>query len=94
MLRLGCIGLALNMTAAHADRSLRLSTKHLVAESSAVVVTHDHDVERIKDRAAAAGGGIALYLNSTLRIVRKRDNADILKQPVMPLTALTSVDAG
>jgi hypothetical protein len=54
MLQFGCIGLALNMTDAFADRSLRLSTAHLVAESSTVTVTHDHDVKQVKEPAADA----------------------------------------
>jgi hypothetical protein len=94
MLQLGCIGLALNITAAHADRSLRLSTAHLVAESSTVIVMHDHDVKQVKGPGTDAGRRIALEHNSTLRIVRKSDNAEIFRQAVMPLTALTSVDDG
>jgi len=94
MLQFGCIGLALNITVAYADRSLRLSTAHLVAESPTVVVTHDHDVKQVKEPGADAGGRIALDYTSTLRILRKSDNAEIFKQAVMPLTALTSVDDG
>lgn len=94
ILQLGCIGLALNVTTAYADRSLRLSTAHLVAESSTVIVTHDHDVQQVKEPGAVAGSGIVLDYNSTLRIVRKSDNAEIFKQAVMPLTTLTSVDDG
>jgi hypothetical protein len=94
IVRLLCVGLVLNVTAAYADRSLRLSTRHLVAETSTVIVTHDHDVQQIKEPGAVAGSGILLDLNSTLRIVRKSDNAEIFKQAVMPLTALTSVNDG
>lgn len=94
MLQLGCIGLALSVTQAHADRSLRLSTKHLVAEGSTVIATHDHDIKQIKTPAALDSGEIVLDMTSTLRIVRKRDNVEIFKQAVMPLTALTSVDEG
>lgn len=95
ILKLGCIALALNLPAAYADRSLQLSTRHLVAESADVVVTHDHDVKRIENPpVTVAAGAIVLDLNSTLRIVRKSDNAEIFKQEVMPLTALTSVEDG
>jgi hypothetical protein len=94
VLQLGGIGLALGVAPVYADRSLLLSSKHLVAESSTVMVTHDHDVKQIKTPAALGEGKIVLDLNSTLRIVRKRDNVEIFKQAVMPLTALTSVDEG
>jgi hypothetical protein len=94
ILQLGCIGFALNVTAAHADRTLYLSTEHLVAESSAVIVTHDHDVKQIKKPDAPPERGIVLDYRSSLRIVRKSDSAEISKLPVMPLTALTSVDDG
>jgi hypothetical protein len=93
MLQFGCIGLALNITAAYADRSLRLSTAHLVAESSTVIVMHDHDVKQGRE-PGAADGKIALDYNSTLRIVRKSDDAEIFERAVMPLTTLTSVDDG
>lgn len=94
LLQLACIGLALNVTVAYADRALRMSTKHLVAESSAVIVTHDHDVKHIKTPESLERGEFVLELNSTLRIVRKSDDVEIFNQPVMPLTALTSVDGG
>ena len=95
ILQLGCLGLVLTFAAAaYADRSLRLSTEHLVADSSSVIVTHNHDVKQIKKPDAVAGSEIVLDLNSTLRIVRKSDNTEIFKQDVMPLTALTSVDDG
>lgn len=94
IMQLGCLGLALTVTIASADRSLRFSTAHLVAENSTVIVTHDHDVQQVKEPGAVAGSEIRLNLNSTLRIVRKSDNAAILKLAVMPLTALTSVDNG
>lgn len=94
MLQFGCIVLALGSTAAYADRSLRLSTEHLVAESSAVIVMHDHDVKEVKEPGAGAGSKIVVEYNSTLRIVRKSDNAEIFNQALMPLTALTSVADG
>lgn len=94
IMQLGCIGLALNITTASADRSLRLSTAHLVAESSTVVVTHDHDIEPVDESSDVGGRGIRLSYRSTLQIVRKSDNAELFKQPVMPLTALTSVNDG
>jgi len=94
VLQFGCIGLALNVGAAYADRSLRLSTAHLVAESSTVIVMHDHDVKQVEKPRADAGSGIVLDYNSTLRIVRKSDNAEVFERAVMPLTALTSVDNG
>ena len=90
----GCIWLALSTPSAYADRSLQLSTAHLVVESSTVVVMHDHDIKQVKKPDASASGGIALEYNSTLRIVRKSDDAEIFKQAVMPLTTLTSVDNG
>lgn len=92
--QLACIGLALNGTVAYADRALRLSTKHLVAESTTVIVTHDHDVREVKVPGVVAGDRILLDLNSTLRIVRKSDGVEIFNQAVMPLTALTSVNGG
>ena len=94
VLQLSCIGLALSVATAHADRSLRLSTKHLVAESSTVVVNHDHEVKDVKKPGAVSGPDIVLDVHSTLRVVRKSDNAEIFNQTVMPLTALTSVDGG
>lgn len=94
MLRFGCIGLALSITAAQADRSLQLSTARLVAESPTVVVMHDHDVKEVKEPDAGAESKIVLAYNSTLRIVRKSDNAEILQQAVMPLATLTSVADG
>lgn len=94
ILQLGCIGVALDITGAYADRLLQLSAAHLVAESSTVIVTHDHDVKQVKERSAAADGGVVLDYSSTLRIVRKSDNTEIFRQTVMPLTALTSVDEG
>jgi hypothetical protein len=65
-----------------------------VAESSTVIVTHDHDVKQINKPSAVAGSEIVLDMISTLRIVRKSDNAEIFKHAVMPFTALTSVDGG
>jgi hypothetical protein len=94
ILQLGCIGLMFNISVASADRSLRLSTAHLVAESSSVRVTHDHDVQQVKESGVPVDGAIRLNLNSTLRIVRKSDNAEIFNQAVPPLTALTSVNDG
>jgi hypothetical protein len=93
-LQLGCFGLVLGVKAAHADPALYLSTMHLEAESPAVIVTHDHDVKRVKMPQGAPDDAITLDLNSTLRIVRKSDKTEIFKQEVMPLTALTSVDGG
>lgn len=94
ILQLGCIGLALSITPAYADRAFHLSTEHLVAESSTVIVTHDHDSWEAKRPEGMSDGGIYLSVDSVLRIVRKSDNAEIFKQRVMPLTALTSVDGG
>jgi len=93
MLQLACIGAVLAVSMAQADQTIRMSTRHLVAESATVIVTHDHDVKPV-DKPGAASDEYTLELNSTLRIVRKRDNAEIFKQAVMPLTALTSVDGG
>ena len=94
ILQLGCIGLALSITPAYADRAFYLSTEHLAAESPTVIVTHDHDSWEAKRPEGMSNGGISFALYSVLRIVRKSDNAEIFKQRVMPLTALTSVDAG
>lgn len=94
IMQLACIGLALSVTIAYADRVLRLSTVHLVAESSNVIVTHDHDVQEVEVPGVVADDRIFLDLNSTLRIVRKSDNVEIFKKAVMPLTALTSVSDG
>jgi hypothetical protein len=92
--QLGCAAVALSMSTAQADRALRLSTMHLVTESPALIVTHDHDVTQVNVPGVEARGRIFLDLNSTLRMVRKDDNAEIFNQPVMPLTALTSVNDG
>lgn len=93
-LQLGCIGFALSVTPAPADRALRLSTRHLAAESSTVIATHDHDVKQIKTPAGLDSGEVVVALNSTLRIVRKPGDVEIFKQAVMPFTALASVDEG
>jgi hypothetical protein len=93
-LQLGCFAFALTVSAANADRSLQLSTEHLVAEGSTVTVTHDHDVKRINRPGAFDPSQILLDLNSTLRIVRKRDQVEIFRQDVMPFTALTRADGG
>lgn len=94
IMQLTCVGLVLSVTTAYADRALRLSTAHLVAEGPTVIVTHDHDVRPAKESGAVASRAIPLSYYSTLRVVRKSDNVEIFKQFVMPLTALTSVDEG
>lgn len=85
-LQLGCFAFALTVSAANADRTLQLSTEHLVAEGPTVTVTHDHDVKRI-ERPGFDPGLFLLDLSSTLRIVRKRDQVEIFRQDVMPFTA-------
>lgn len=92
--RLGCLAFALTVSVANADQLLQLSTKHLVAKGPTVTVTHDHDVKRIERPGAFDPSLFLLDLNSTLRIVRKRDQVEIFRKDVMPFTALTSVDGG